>query len=454
MIPIVQLNITLPVSGVLIEGIPTLPGRIIDLSEQEMSTELNKGLNLNWTNIFLVLYFPGAIFFLARFAFHLLVLRKTIRQNTVLYGKGYKLVLVDTDVNPHTFFKYIFLNDTKYMAGKYPQSLILHEVAHSEQGHSLDRVFLEVVQALFWYNPLIILYKNALKTVHEFQADKSALEAFKDEKKYKEDFLEMFYKGSYYYLSSKSTYSIIKKRIVMLNKKKNTRFTGLRIVTLVPVVAFLIIVLNLEMTNGYPSSVAFYESENLAQSELQERVVTGTVRDAITGQPMIGVAVLISNSARGTISNKEGNYTIHLQANDSILVFNYIGYNPVYMPVSEDRPVDVLMVKEGKPMTEIERQSSLNKPKKDTLAGSVRSETQPSRLFIVDGKRVTQDQYMRVHPVLIKSSTGYINIPKDSELYQQYKTILEKYPEEATVGVMIITLKDMSEIHKEIYKEK
>ena len=42
----------------------------------------------------------------------------------------------------------------------------------------------------------------------------------------------------------------------------------------------------------------------------QTMQITGTVRDASTGEPLIGVTVVIKGSQTGTITNLEGYYSI------------------------------------------------------------------------------------------------------------------------------------------------
>lgn len=64
---------------------------------------------------------------------------------------GHEVVLADHTVNPFTFFNYIFVSKDAYLQGKVEEELLLHEVAHKKQLHSLDVVFMELLQIFFWY---------------------------------------------------------------------------------------------------------------------------------------------------------------------------------------------------------------------------------------------------------------------------------------------------------------
>ena len=79
-------------------------------------------------------------------------------------------------INPHTFFNYIFLNKTKFENRALPKEVILHEETHAKQKHSLDILFIELLQIVFWFQPLIWLYKTRIKLNHEFLADQAVID--------------------------------------------------------------------------------------------------------------------------------------------------------------------------------------------------------------------------------------------------------------------------------------
>ena len=59
----------------------------------------------------------------------------------------------------------------------------------------------------------------------------------------------------------------------------------------------------------------------------QERTITGTVKDAGTGETLIGVnIVLTQDKSKGTVSDIDGNYQISVPATADSLDFSYVGY--------------------------------------------------------------------------------------------------------------------------------
>ncbi|TDU43087.1 beta-lactamase regulating signal transducer with metallopeptidase domain [Gelidibacter sediminis] len=84
-------------------------------------------------------------------------------------------VLLSDMITPHTFFKYIFLNKQKFENEEIPQEVFWHEEAHAIQKHSVDVLFVEFLQVIFWFNPIIYFTKHSIKMNHEFLADQAVL---------------------------------------------------------------------------------------------------------------------------------------------------------------------------------------------------------------------------------------------------------------------------------------
>ena len=62
-------------------------------------------------------------------------------------------------------------------------------------------------------------------------------------------------------------------------------------------------------------------------SPAQERIViSGYVRDAETGEALIGANIALRETGRGTIANQYGFYSLSLKPGFYNLVFSYVGY--------------------------------------------------------------------------------------------------------------------------------
>ncbi len=130
---------------------------------------------ISWPSVLWAIYILGVLFFLLRFIKNLLGIVSNIQNNPKLRIDTLINVLLQDANVPHTFFNYIFLNRKKFEANAIPQEVLLHEATHARQKHSLDVLFVEVLQIIFWFNPLIYLIKKSIKLNHEFLADEAVL---------------------------------------------------------------------------------------------------------------------------------------------------------------------------------------------------------------------------------------------------------------------------------------
>lgn len=73
----------------------------------------------------------------------------------------------------------------------------------------------------------------------------------------------------------------------------------------------------------------------------QSRAVTGQIIDAKTGESLIGVSILIKGTTKGTTTNTEGNFSINVTDNNTILVINYLGYAKREIAIGSLKQVNV-----------------------------------------------------------------------------------------------------------------
>src|SRR5690554_4137735 len=88
--------------------------------------------------------------------------------------------------------------------------------------------------------------------------------------------------------------------------------------------------------------LSFYMSMVLIGSiYAQERIISGTVTDAVDGSTLPGVSVLVQGSSVGTQTDVNGSYTISVPAEAKALVFSYIGFLSQTIPIGNNTTMDV-----------------------------------------------------------------------------------------------------------------
>ncbi|MEO1384320.1 MAG: M56 family metallopeptidase, partial [Bacteroidota bacterium] len=74
-----------------------------------------------------------------------------------------------------SFFQTLLWDETQPLDEHEKAILLAHEQAHIVEGHSFDRLFVELLHIFFWFNPILVFLKKDLMLVHEALADQAAL---------------------------------------------------------------------------------------------------------------------------------------------------------------------------------------------------------------------------------------------------------------------------------------
>jgi len=85
----------------------------------------------------------------------------------------------------------------------------------------------------------------------------------------------------------------------------------------------------------------------------QNRTIHGNITTAEDGMPIPGVNVVVKGTAIGTISDIEGNYSIQVPSDESILVFSYIGLMTQEIMVGNQSVIDLNMAPDLRVLYEV-----------------------------------------------------------------------------------------------------
>lgn len=213
-------------------GTLTLPTFVVGNAASSQSESLT---SIHWVWF---VYGLGVVVMLVRFGLNIRSVFNLIERGQAEHTSNFILVRLPDDSTPSfSFGRYLVLNHTDALTK--PDALMRHEEAHIRQCHSADILFLEIVQAAFWFNPVLWLYKCALQEVHEFLADRTVLKTPQPDypRQLVAYALNMPITALTTPFVSKST---LKQRIVMLQKPASHRRALLGYIFILPVAACLI----------------------------------------------------------------------------------------------------------------------------------------------------------------------------------------------------------------------
>lgn len=199
-------------------GINT-PVNEISLPALDLNQKYGTGSSWPVSELLAALYLSGMIIMCFRFFRNL---SRIIRQ-IHLYSSGKHgqatLVLLPEATVPHSFLNYIFVNYKDHVSGLISEDIYQHETAHIKQLHSLDILLVEVVKVLFWFNPIVYVFSQAVRLNHEFLADEAVLNKTPDVGAYQKTLLNLISTKSPSILSSNVNYNLTKKRFLMMTTK-------------------------------------------------------------------------------------------------------------------------------------------------------------------------------------------------------------------------------------------
>lgn len=95
-----------------------------------------------------------------------------------------------------------------------------------------------------------------------------------------------------------------------------------------------------------------YEHPVVSRRVSSGNAVKGVVKDD-TGEPLIGVSILIKGTHYGTVSDIDGNFEIEIDGADATLILSYIGYHTREVRVQKSSLIDVVMTEDAQLLDEV-----------------------------------------------------------------------------------------------------
>jgi TonB family protein len=117
-------------------------------------------------------------------------------------------------------------------------AILRHEQAHQRGWHSADVLLIEILLVFFWCHPLVYLFKDALRSVHEYIADRAAARTT-TRKQYGLLLIRHAQSGKVPALTHHFFQSPLKQRLIMLTQHQSGLGHSLRYLLLIPILAVL-----------------------------------------------------------------------------------------------------------------------------------------------------------------------------------------------------------------------
>ncbi|MDP2043398.1 M56 family metallopeptidase [Algoriphagus sp.] len=227
----------------------------------------------SWSQLLIGVYLVGVVFTAARLIFGFMVSQRQIgNAKKIYYNKHY--IAIHPEFVPASFFDYILMPDFDPENTEQKQ-IILHESMHVRLRHSWDLLLVNFAKVFFWFNPLIYLFENSLREVHEYQADQGVTFSY-GPKEYATLLLKLITaKPGWQFMNNFNQFQT-KKRIIMLGKSQSAHWQKLRFLTLIPVIGLLVLVFSCERQDLEPQLSALADFPKVMEVPLTIQDLTVT----------------------------------------------------------------------------------------------------------------------------------------------------------------------------------
>lgn len=140
--------------------------------------------------------------------------------------EGLNFYQTDLANAPFSYFRNLFWRDNIPLHSDLGKQIMKHEMAHIEQKHSYDKIVIEMIRAVFWFNPFFHLIKKEVHLIHEYLADHKAIKK-SDTKAFAQMLLASHFSGNTLPATSPLLNTHLKKRLQMIQTSK-TKFSYAR----------------------------------------------------------------------------------------------------------------------------------------------------------------------------------------------------------------------------------
>ncbi|CAM4331348.1 M56 family metallopeptidase [Gillisia hiemivivida] len=281
-----------------------------------------KSNSFNWIAI---IYAIGTIASIGIIGKKLFNLRKLFKFNVISEVKSFRIIEIPSSNVACTFNKTIFLGEDLSKSER--DQIVAHEIIHVQQKHSYDLVFFEILKILFWFNPLIYIYQNRIAALHEFIADSNVVKTIEKRSYYEQLLNTAFNTQNISFINQFFNHSLIKKRIVMLQKSKSKTIAKFKYLVILPLMLMMLTIVS--CTQDDSQSI---ESDGTITNQIDNLIEQIEAKGEVTKEEKMKIELLMYLASQASSGNNEKDKshsnTVNNQGTD--VPFGVIEQVPLY----------------------------------------------------------------------------------------------------------------------------
>lgn len=229
----VVLSLLLPLLKVEYFTIETDSRILLLLNQFQQNTSAAADKSFDFWSLGIALLALVSMFLILKITIGLIRISKLRREFPKETLEGITFYNTNLQDAPFSFFKNLFWKNSILINSDLGKQILKHEMVHIEQKHSIDKLFIQIVQSVFWFNPIFYFIKKEINLIHEYLADHKAVKQ-SDTRAFAQMLLASNFSGNVLPATSPFLSSNLKKRLKMLTQQK-TKFSYARRILALPI---------------------------------------------------------------------------------------------------------------------------------------------------------------------------------------------------------------------------
>lgn len=246
-----------------------IPEVLVTGSPEAEGTAVSKGF-FDWSTLLLWVYAAGSTAALTFSALSLFRIIRIVRNNPGFRYKGRTVHTPEAPLPSFSFLNHIVISRSDYE--RHPE-ILLHEYMHTRLRHSVDVLFMSLVCALYWFNPLVWIMLSELRMLHEYETDEAVLKHGIDATQYQLLLVRKAVGDRRFLIANSFNHCKLKNRITMMQKLKTSKWARLAYIACLPLFALILSSSSAEDLQSTPSDTGVPAANELITTPADQQEV-------------------------------------------------------------------------------------------------------------------------------------------------------------------------------------